>query len=76
MTITIASHAEPKRQMPGRSWLARTGMVALFLALQGCVLGDLGLNESSPSLTSSFVRPDDPQEALGAREHPLVLAKY
>ncbi|MCB1429167.1 MAG: M48 family metalloprotease, partial [Nitratireductor sp.] len=62
--------------MPGRSWLARTGMVALFLALQGCVLGDLGLNESSPSLTSSFVRPDDPQEALGAREHPLVLAKY
>ncbi|MBL4726907.1 MAG: M48 family metalloprotease [Rhizobiaceae bacterium] len=30
----------------------------------------------SSSLRSSWVRPDDPQEKLGAKEHPLVLAKY
>ncbi|MGI9402604.1 MAG: M48 family metalloprotease, partial [Rhizobiaceae bacterium] len=32
--------------------------------------------KDEPLLTSSFVRPDDPQEEIGAREHPLVLAKY
>ncbi|MEM9279448.1 MAG: M48 family metalloprotease [Pseudomonadota bacterium] len=34
-----------------------------------------GLDENS-SLRSSWVRPDDPQEKIGAREHPAVLAKY
>lgn len=28
------------------------------------------------SFTSSWVRPEDPQEQIGAREHPLVVAKY
>ncbi|MEZ5792173.1 MAG: M48 family metalloprotease [Nitratireductor sp.] len=78
MATHSASNAD--RYMPARkpqmSWLARGCGLALLLALQGCVLGDLGVNDSSPSLSSSFVRPDDPQEALGAREHPLVLAKY
>ncbi|MBL4599250.1 MAG: M48 family metalloprotease [Rhizobiaceae bacterium] len=31
---------------------------------------------SSSSLKSSWVKPDDPQEKMGAKEHPLVLAKY
>jgi predicted Zn-dependent protease len=44
--------------------------------LQGCVLAGLENVKPEPSFTSSFVRPDDPQEAIGAREHPLVLAKY
>ena len=28
------------------------------------------------NLTSSWVRPDDPQEKIGAKEHPAVIAKY
>ena len=28
------------------------------------------------SFTSSWVRPENPQEQIGAREHPLVVAKY
>ncbi|MCB1464551.1 MAG: M48 family metalloprotease [Nitratireductor sp.] len=51
-------------------------MLAAALALQGCVLSALQDVKSETSLSSSFVRPDDPQEAIGAREHPLVLAKY
>ncbi|MEM7213971.1 MAG: M48 family metalloprotease [Pseudomonadota bacterium] len=48
-------------------------MPALFLA--ACVNPDTGLEEGS-GLTSSWVRPDDPQEKIGAREHPAVIAKY
>ena len=33
------------------------------------------LNQTS-SFTSSWVRPEDPQEQIGAREHPLVVQKY
>jgi predicted Zn-dependent protease len=44
--------------------------------LQGCLMDSLESVKSEPSLATSFIRPDDPQEALGQREHPLVLAKY
>ncbi|MFZ1815158.1 MAG: M48 family metalloprotease [Rhizobiaceae bacterium] len=44
--------------------------------LQGCVLSGLTGENAEPTLATSFVRPDDPQESIGAREHPLVLAKY
>lgn len=64
----------------------RTGLPALVrrlalvlacgVTLQGCIVSGLESVTEEPSLTSSFVRPDDPQEALGQREHPLVLAKY
>lgn len=32
--------------------------------------------EQNGTLTSSWVRPDDPQEKIGAKEHPAVVAKY
>jgi len=51
-------------------------MLALAGALQGCVLSGLQSAKDEASLASSFIRPDDPQEEIGAREHPLVLAKY
>jgi predicted Zn-dependent protease len=50
-------------------------VLAGFL-LQGCLVTGLESVSPEPSLASSFVRPDDPQEELGQREHPLVLAKY
>ena len=53
---------------------AAVGLVAL--GLQGCVLSGLQSVKDETSLASGFVRPDDPQEEIGAREHPLVLAKY
>ncbi|MEM9332535.1 MAG: M48 family metalloprotease [Pseudomonadota bacterium] len=43
--------------------------------LTSCVNPETGLDENS-SLKSSWVRPDDPQEKIGAREHPAVVAKY
>lgn len=41
--------------------------------LASCVPPDGG---KQPSLTSSWVRPDDPQEKIGAKEHPAVVARY
>ena len=41
--------------------------------LSACVVPESNNNQS---LASSWVRPEDPQEKIGAREHPLVLAKY
>ncbi len=46
-------------------------IAALFVA--ACV--PQGKNAPG-SFTSSWVRPEDPQEQIGAREHPLVVAKY
>lgn len=47
------------------------------LPLQGCVIAGLeSFAREEAKLSSAFVRPEDPQEAIGAREHPLVLAKY
>lgn len=51
-------------------------LAVAMLVLQSCTLSGLENIGSEPSLASSFVRPEDPQEAIGAREHPLVLAKY
>jgi predicted Zn-dependent protease len=31
---------------------------------------------NDPNLTSSWVRPEDPQEQIGAKEHPAVLSTY
>lgn len=57
---------------------ARARFVPIFavcaFALSGCVFPDS--NSSDGSLASSWVRPNDPQEQLGAKEHPVVLAKY
>jgi predicted Zn-dependent protease len=50
--------------------------IAVALSLQGCVVAGLESVAKDASLASGFARPDDPQEALGAREHPLVVAKY
>jgi predicted Zn-dependent protease len=46
-------------------------IVSLFVA--NCTPNSLN---SEGSFTSSWVRPEDPQEQIGAREHPLVVAKY
>lgn len=47
-----------------------------FLTLSGCTLTDgIELNNDSSHATS-WIRPNDPQEKIGLREHPLVLAKY
>lgn len=45
------------------------------LVLSACVDTSLDAIET-PELTSSWVRPEDPQEQIGAKEHPLVVAKY
>ena len=49
------------------------GFAALMLA--SCV-NSSGELDNSATLKSSWVRPDDPQEQIGAREHPAVVAKY
>jgi predicted Zn-dependent protease len=43
--------------------------------LSGCITAT-GELDSSDTLKSSWVRPDDPQEKIGAKEHPAVVAKY
>ena len=61
------------RRGAGRALLL--GISAVLL--QGCILSGLeSVTREETSLASSFVRPEDPQEEIGAREHPLVLAKY
>lgn len=45
------------------------------LTLSSCI-NSSGTLDSSDALTSSWVRPDDPQEKIGAKEHPSVVAKY
>ena len=49
------------------------GFAALMLA--SCV-NSKGELEDGGTLKSSWVRPDDPQEQIGAKEHPAVVAKY
>lgn len=43
--------------------------------LTSCV-NPTGGELSSGSLKSAWVKPEDPQEKLGAKEHPIVLLKY
>ncbi len=50
--------------------------LACLLSLQGCVIQGLESVKNDASHATSFVRPDDPQEEIGQREHPFVLAKY
>ena len=45
------------------------------LLLSSCIVPDSG-KSGDGSLTSSWVRPDDPQEKIGANEHPIVVAQY
>jgi len=45
------------------------------LVLASCVGPEGQLNDNE-TLKSSWVRPDDPQEKIGAKEHPAVVAKY
>lgn len=47
-----------------------------LLVLSGCNLTDGLATTENTSHTSSWIRPIDPQEKIGQREHPLVLAKY
>ncbi len=49
---------------------------ALFGAVLFLSSCDPTAKTPSSSFTSSWVRPEDPQEQIGAREHPLVVAKY
>ncbi len=51
------------------------GCVLMFASILVVSCGPVSKNSSS-SFTSSWVRPEDPQEQIGAREHPLVVAKY
>ncbi len=56
--------------------LARSSALVLTgLVLISCVNQE-GQLSNEPTLASSWVRPNDPQEKIGAREHPAVLAKY
>ncbi len=52
---------------------ASLGFAALVLSSCVTASGEL---DSATTLKSSWVRPDDPQEKIGAKEHPAVLAKY
>lgn len=51
------------------------GYGLVLVLLSACVNPNSGI-ETSGSLTSSWVRPADPQEKIGAKEHPAVLARY
>ena len=48
----------------------------LGFILVGFASCNLPVTSTTGSFTSSWVRPEDPQEQIGAREHPLVVAKY
>ncbi len=54
--------------------LARVGIAVVLSAL--VVACQPTTNNNTGSFTSSWVRPEDPREQIGAREHPLVVAKY
>ena len=61
---------------PSACKLRRVSVAALAsLILSACVNPETGLDKNS-SLTSSWVRPEDPQESIGKKEHPIVIAKY
>lgn len=48
----------------------------LALAVLAAACTQDGAIDQTGSFTSSWVRPEDPREQIGAREHPLVVAKY
>lgn len=51
------------------------GALLATLLLASCINPNSGLEQES-GLTSSWVRPEDPQESIGKKEHPVVIAKY
>ena len=55
--------------------MRRCALLFATMLLTACVNLGTGVGEAD-GLTSSWVRPEDPQEAVGRKEHPLVLAKY
>ena len=72
MQIMTVLKRSGKRRLPVAGVLLS---VAAGMILSACVSSKLNGGDEQ-SLTSSWVRPDDPQESLGAKEHPLVLAQY
>ena len=54
-------------------WLAV--MCVATSVLSACLQTGSNIGPGS-ELTSSWIRPEDPQEAIGKREHPAVIAKY
>jgi predicted Zn-dependent protease len=51
-------------------------LASLVLVLSGCVDGKTLDPSGEESFTNSWVKPDDAQEKIGQREHPVVVAKY
>ena len=77
--MTRIPNGKPMVQMQfDRIRPVRGGMALLLGAavLQGCVLSNAVNDKDTKSQVSSWMRPDDAQDQLGAREHPIVLAKY
>ena len=57
--------------------LGRVAVIGIAgVLLSSCLGSQSSSDKNNSNLTSSWVRPDNPQEKIGAREHPLVLAKY
>lgn len=52
--------------------LMRSGFFLCSLFLAACVNPQSGTSDFS----SSWVRPEDPQEQIGQKEHPVIVAKY
>ena len=51
-------------------------LLVITTVLQACTLTNT-IDEAAPSsFSSSLVRPDDQQQEIGQREHPVVVAKY
>ena len=61
----------------GKNLYSKKPIALMFAALMlsSCV-NSTGQLDSEDTLKSSWVRPDDPQEQIGAKEHPAVVAKY
>lgn len=51
-------------------------LLVVAAVLQGCVLSQSLESVGADSHASSWVRPDNAQEQIGKREHPVVVAKY
>ena len=59
-----------------KEWARRICALSILLLAGGGLTSCVYNGSEPPSFKSSWVRPDDPQEKLGAKEHPLVLSKY
>lgn len=60
-----------------RSGARRLAAIGLVCLLPACTLSNaLDEGSASQSFKSSFSRTEDASDKIGAREHPIVLAKY